>query len=86
MNEHLEEIIKIAWKANSVETEYYLQKHLSKINREIFLIKGEIIVINNLFDPTERELLEQNNLRKELEALEKELNRLSFLISSLRGT
>lgn len=83
MDEHLEEIIKLAWKSSSVEAEYYLTKHIMKLQRRINLILDDMKYYDNdnFEDGTH-----YNSLLHVQKDLEDNLNKLKFTLSSLRGS
>lgn len=83
MDEHLEELIKLAWKASPSEAEYYLFKHIMKVHARVNEIEGYMEYYDN--DDAEH-ASHYNNLLSWKESLEKKLNKLKFILSFLRGS
>ncbi len=82
MNEHLEEIVKLAWKTSPNDTEYYLTKYIVSLTSELdgVLKAMDLYETNNSEDG-----IYYNNFSDRSKDINKQLNRLTYLLSSLRG-
>lgn len=83
MDEHLEELIKLAWKASPYEAEYHLTKHIMKLQRRINLLLDDMEYYDN--DNFE-DGIHYNSLLHVQKDLEDNLNKLKFTLSCLRGS
>lgn len=79
MDESLEEIIKIAWKSASGNTEYYLGKYIAKTIIQLGKTR------DGMNDYEEEHLYYLGLVQKEKD-LENKINKLNRLLSSLRGS
>lgn len=85
MDENLEEIIKIAWKAAPGNTEYYLGRYVVEVTRQLNQTIDTMNDYDDLDTDTDTENFYSSLVQKE-KVLQKKLNRLNRLISSLRGS
>jgi hypothetical protein len=82
MDEHLEEVIKLAWKYSPSDTEYYLSKHIIDMSSKL----NEVLKTMDLYERDNAEDgIYYNHCLDESESINKQLNRLTYLLSSLRG-
>lgn len=83
MDENLEEIILIAWRSSPGNTEYYLSKYIIEITRQL---NRTIDTMNEYDEPDQQFETFYNGLVQKEKMLQKKLDRLNRLVSSLRGS
>ena len=85
-NDNIEEIIKLAWKQNSNETEYLLRRLLQDITDKIK--KSSSICRHYEYDEYAEDEFDDTkcDCENERDLLRDELNTLDFVLSQLVGT
>lgn len=84
MDENLEEIIKIAWRSSSGNTEYYLSRYIIDVTSQL----NNIMDVMNDYDSELTSELDDyyDALLQKEKVLQNKLGKLNRLISSLRGS
>lgn len=87
MDDNLEEIIKIAWKAAPGNTEYHLTRYISQTVTQLSKVRDEMIYHEDGQDDgsLDRESYYLALVKREAN-LEKKVDRLNRLVSFLRGS
>lgn len=85
MDDNLEEIIKIAWKAEPVNTDYYLTRYISQTATQLARTRDTMNDYEDEHLDYEMESYYLGLAHKEA-GLEKKLNRLNRIVSFLRGS
>lgn len=82
MNEYLEEIVKLAWKTSPNDTEYYLTKYIINLTSEL----DKVFKTMDLYETNDAEDgIYYNHCLDKSKDINKQLNCLTYLLSSLRG-
>lgn len=88
MDDNLEEIIKIAWKAAPGNTDYYLGRYIVEITSQLNKVLDSQIECDDDFTFAEDARFEDfyNGLLQREKLLRNKLNKLNRLVSLLRGS